>query len=108
MSFYDLYAFEGLHIREAKNIIELSLGTKLDERESTFQGGEYYISGNKKSENFILKKNIDPFDGEPVEMDHPEYKIIFYINNTDRPNCLKCLLLDTKKFILLRTEEILD
>ncbi|MDX4948063.1 hypothetical protein [Providencia manganoxydans] len=106
MSFYDLYAFNGLCINEAKTIIEHVLDIKFEERESSFQGGLYYLSGSKGSENFILKKNVDPFDGEPSEMEHPESDILFYINDTNRNENLKHILFDTNRFVLLRTEEL--
>ena len=108
MSFYDLYAFEGIDIHEAKNIIELALNIKFDERESDFQGGVYFISGNKTSENFILKNNIDLLDKEPVEMDAPEYTIILYVNDTNRAITIKDYLLGAENFTLLRSEEFLD
>ncbi|EMA3642301.1 hypothetical protein U2T78_003053 [Providencia stuartii] len=106
MSFYDLYAFKGTDIHEAKNNIELVLNIKFSERESDFQGGIYFISGNKTSENFILKNNIDPLDQEPVEIDYPEHIIILYVNDTDKAIAIKDALLSTNNFTLLRSEEL--
>lgn len=72
MSYYDLYGFSGSHLREARELLESMLNIDFCERDSTYHGGVYYLSGDKKCEHFILKENIDLFDNEPDEKDYPE------------------------------------
>jgi len=44
---YDLYGARCLCLLQAKIYAENSLGVSFEERNSTYQGGSYYISGNR-------------------------------------------------------------
>ncbi|EIF8787542.1 hypothetical protein R2917_004638 [Salmonella enterica] len=106
MSYYDLYGFSGSNLSEARELLESILNIVFCERDSTYHGGVYYLSGDKKYEHFILKENIDLFDNEPDEIDYPEYNYLLYINGTSRSSELKHEILNSNKFILLRSENI--
>ncbi len=82
------------------------LTLQFEARESAYQNGEYFRSGNRSGENFVLKKNTDPFDGDPVEMKFPEFPTLLYINATSRWEDLKKILQhESSEFSLLRHEE---
>ncbi|MBK5073785.1 hypothetical protein I2492_13435 [Budviciaceae bacterium CWB-B4] len=102
MKFYDLYGFNGVSIFKAKSKVEEKLNFSFEERDSSYQGGIYYKFGDKESECFILKGNIDPFDGEPVEQMFSGYSVLLYVDMTSRSEEIKSLL--STKFDLLRHE----
>lgn len=83
MTAYDLYGCK-LALGEAKACLEELFGVRFESRDSTYQGGEYFRYGDASAEHFVLKKNIDPFDGEPAEMKFPDYPILLYVNATIR------------------------
>lgn len=102
MAAYDLYGFKGMAILEAKSKIEEKLKFSLEERESSYQGGIYYKFGDEESESFVLKGNIDPFDGEAVEQMFSDYPVLLYVDMTLRSEEIKSLL--STEFCLLRHE----
>ncbi len=105
MTTYVLYGSK-LSPTEAKSILEGMLTLQFEARESDYQGGEYFFAGNKAGENFELKKNVDPFDGDPVEMKFPEFPTLLYINATSRSTVLKKIIAHSGGgFALLRDEE---
>ncbi|MGX9565516.1 hypothetical protein [Pseudomonas sp. CFBP 5748] len=101
MAVYDLYGIKGITIIEAKLCIERSLMFSFEERDSTYQGG-YYRFGSIGVEEFVLKLNVDPFDGEAVEQKFPEYPVLLYVNMTNRSEEIGGLL--SEEFCLLRHE----
>lgn len=68
----------------ARERAEELAGISLEERDSAYYGGIYYLYGDNGSEYFVLKNNIDTFDGEPVEQELSDYPILFYVNATNR------------------------
>jgi hypothetical protein len=101
---YDLYGAMGLGLLAARDHIEAVLGCSLVGRNSSYQGGDYYMFGSNDSENFILKINIDPFDDEPVEQNFSSYQILLYVNATNRPSDIAGALSRGGLFQLLRHE----
>lgn len=102
MAAYDLYGFKSVAILEAKSEIEEKLNFYFDERESSYQGGVYYKFINNDSETFVLKGNVDPFDGEPIEQAFSGYPVLLYVDMTLRSEEIKSLL--GVRFDLLRHE----
>lgn len=106
MAVYDLYGSALSDIEEIKSILEFSLGVKFDAKDSGYQGGAYYKWGRADGENFVLKRNVDPLDGESAEMSFPSYKVLFYINDTVRSADLEKVILEkVEGFFLLRRED---
>ena len=101
---YDLYGTKKLSLLSAKDVVERVLGKVFEERDSSYQGGVYYMWGGSDSENFILKLNIDPFDGDPVEQKYPEHKILLYVNATNRSSDIEEAIRQGGDFKLLRHE----
>ena len=101
---YDLYGAEKSCLLSARNDVERALGEIFEERDSSYQGGIYYMWGRSDSENFVLKLNIDPFDGDPVEQNYPSYKILLYVNATNRSSDIEKAIRQGGDFKLLRHE----
>ncbi len=105
MAAYLLYGSK-MFLAEAKEILEELLTLQFESRESDYQGGEYFHAGSLRGEDFVLKRNVDPFDGDPVEMMFPEFPIILYINATSRSEELtKSMAPAGSDFVLLRNED---
>ena len=84
MPVYDLYGAASDDMNKAKLALEEALKIKFIARDSTYNCGEYFLSGQKGEENFVLKRNLDPFDLAPLEMDFPQYPMLLYVNHTSR------------------------
>jgi len=101
---YDLYGVRGLSLLLAKGRAEKMLGVSLEERDSSYQGGIYYIWGRNDSEHFVLKVNVDPFDEEPVEQSFLDFPVLLYINATERSSEIEEIIRKDGCFKLLRHE----
>jgi hypothetical protein len=103
---FDLYGCS-LSLSDARAFLEPLLALQFDERESTYYGGIYFRFGDQTSENLILKRNVDPFDGEPVEMEHADFPVLFYVNRTSRASYFERVLAGASNvFLLLRRQSI--
>lgn len=101
---YDVYGAEKSCLLSAKSDLERALEETFEERHSSYQGGIYYMWGRSDSENFVLKLNIDPFDGDPVEQNYASYKILLYVNATNRSTDIEKVISQGGGFELLRHE----
>ena len=102
MMMNNLYGSSNLTIEDAKSFLERKLNIKFLPKDSLYQG-EYYRYGEDGSENFLLKKNIDPLDGEPAELNFSNCSILLYVNHTERTTELNNLLnKDSLNIFLLR------
>lgn len=84
--------------------MEIALGETFEERDSSYQGGIYYMWGRSDSANFALKFNIDPFDVDQVEQNYSSYKILLYVNATNRSADIEKVISQGGIFKLLRHE----
>ncbi|GKX60312.1 hypothetical protein SOASR031_26270 [Leminorella grimontii] len=106
MTNYDLYGFSGNCLSEARDLLCSLLNINFHERDGTYQGGIYFLSGDRRHEHFMLKENVDPFDDSPEEVEFSDYRYLLYVNNTSRPLELRANILSSDKFILLRRESL--
>ncbi len=107
MAIYDLYGSILDDIHKAKDILETVFGIKFENRFSEYKGGEYYQWGQTSGEHFILKRNVDPIDGEPAEILFPNYKILLYLNDTPCSKELQeKIQKNTNIFTALRHEDL--
>ncbi|AHG49783.1 hypothetical protein RLEG12_02565 (plasmid) [Rhizobium leguminosarum bv. trifolii CB782] len=104
MPSFILYGIRKYSLSEARTSVESASGFFFSERDSFYQAGVYYVFGAGGEEQFVLKRNIDPFDGDPVEQDFVSYPLLFYINSTERPSELIALMANVADFELLRQE----
>jgi hypothetical protein len=105
MSTYDLYGAASEDLRVVKTLLERSLGVIFEERDGDYQGGIYYIFGDTAAEHLVLKRNLDPFDGDATESDFPDSKILLYVNDTHRSADLEGAIRQIGSLTLLRREE---
>lgn len=78
---FDLYGSLTSDVSEVKHRVEQALKLALFLRDSSFHGTYFCSDAAYSSEQYLLKGNIDPLDGEPVEADYPEYKTLLYVND---------------------------
>lgn len=98
----NLYGVFPSDLEEVKSILEMILGVNFDPKDSLYHG-EYYQFGQSHNEHFVLKRNVDPLDGEPAEMNFPNFPVLLYANYTRRSSELNDLLGKLPlKFTLLR------
>ena len=105
MAIYDLYGSLADDINAARESLSASLAVDLEAHESSYQG-DYFQWGKTAGEHFVLKRNVDPYDGDPVERSFSEYKILFYVNDTFRSANLHEKIKEAQKFFLLRHEDL--
>jgi hypothetical protein len=79
---YDLYAVPANNLEDARSAVEAILGVALAPHESSYIG-DYYL-GKLNDEDYQLRKNLDPIDGESVEGSLPSTGILLYVNGTQR------------------------
>lgn len=107
MKSYDLYGFKDRNLEDARQAIEDALGIKFASHESLYLAGEYFRYGTGDDEHYILRRNLDPFDGEPAEPSFPGMNILLYINKTERSSEIERLLISKiSGMLLLRRREI--
>lgn len=100
----DLYGAEKTCLLSARSDLERALGETFEERDSSYQSGIYYMWGRGDSENFVLKLNIDTFDGGSVEQNCASYKVLLYVNATNRSSDIEKMISQGSGFKLLRHE----
>lgn len=105
MATNDLYGCLVPTLEESKSLLEKILDITFEARDSLYHG-EYYHYGNNAEEHFLLKNNVDPFDGEPAEINFADYPILLYVNRTTRSSELRNLFdRALGKFPLLRQKD---
>ncbi len=88
---YDLYSLAS-DLENARAAVENALNTRFEAHESLYMGGDYYRLDLKGAESFELRKNLDPLDGEPAELDFPEVITLLYVHGTERAEELERIL----------------
>lgn len=106
MASYDLYGAASSDLDGARTCLETALTIVFEPRNSTYHGGNYFRCGKSEGENFILKRNVDPFDNEPAELDFPDSQLLLYVNKTLRPlDIQEVIRVGDTGFMLLQREE---
>jgi hypothetical protein len=91
MTTYDIYALPANDLEALRPVVETILSITLVPHDSLYLG-EYYL-GRLNDEEYQLRKNLDPIDGEPVERNLPTTAILLYVNRTQRaPEIEKALI----------------
>lgn len=102
MNSFDLYGWKNGDLEKLKRQVEKVIGIELELHESAYHGGDYYLHGKLKEENFSLEYNKDLDEDEPSEADHPEYTVLLYVNRTRRSEELRDMIeagIDGVKFL---------
>ena len=107
MRIYDMYGIIDGSLEAAKTAIEQALNVHLVLHESSYIG-EYYESGGVSEENLVLRKNNDPFDNEPAELNFAEFPILFYVNDTNQSELYQQKLLSEIETIKLLQRSVIE
>lgn len=102
---YDLYGIKCESLELAKSLIEALLNMVMIAHESGFHCGDYFRLYDVGQEHFILQNNYDDFEGEWTEESFSEFPFLFYVNETDRSETLKSILLGDNRIALLKHQE---
>jgi hypothetical protein len=106
MKTYDLYGFKSDSLMKAKSWVEKALGIQLRAHEN-LNAGDYFRLDYDDGENFILKKNFDPYEEEVIEDDFQDYQVLFYVNRTYRGDEIEDKLVSgIPRIKLLRREKL--
>jgi hypothetical protein len=107
MKTFDLYGFRKDNLEDARIAFQQALGVTMVPRDSLYLGGSYYRYASSGQENFMIRRNLDPFDGEPAELDFPDMPVLLYVNETERSRELEQILTtNIPSLVLLRRREI--
>lgn len=99
---YDLYGIQCETLEIAKAKVESLLKIFMRGHESGFHCGEYYRLYDIGQEHFVLQNNYDEFEGEWTEEIFSDFPILLYVNETDRSDDLRLVLLKDQQVFLLR------
>lgn len=101
---FDLYGAKDTGLHSVICVAQAALGVIFEERDSSCQEGAYCGFKGDGSESIIIKINIDPFDGDPAEVEFPEYSVLLYVNSTRRSSGLEGAIGRCAVFELLRRD----
>ncbi len=87
----DLYGFKDGDLEHARMAVEQALDVRMVPHESLYLG-DYYRLGSSGQENMVLRRNVDPLDGEPAEQAFANMPLLLYVTDTDRPEELQQIL----------------
>jgi hypothetical protein len=76
----DLYGFASGSLHDAARSLELALGIVLRLRASSYRCGEYYLCRGE-GEELILQENCQEVEGELVEPEFPDKKVLLYVSS---------------------------
>jgi hypothetical protein len=102
--FYDLYASKSLSLDELREAVEAALGIEFEAHESDFIGGDYFLAGDPRGEEFIIQRNHaeNGDEDEVVEAQYADFPILLQVNATARGDQLRGLLEGIKDLTFLR------
>ncbi|WP_072322997.1 hypothetical protein [Luteibacter sp. UNCMF366Tsu5.1] len=69
-----------MSLPESREEVERCFGVSLDERESDYHGGLYYLHRAGNGGRLMLKANVDLYDDEPAERAFPEWAVLLYVD----------------------------
>src|SRR5580658_3834171 len=62
-----IYGFELDDLEEVRTLVERALGVRFQRRDSLYLGGDYFRFSGSSNEQWILFRNWDPIDAEPIQ-----------------------------------------
>ncbi|MEO7496586.1 MAG: hypothetical protein ABIT83_11450 [Massilia sp.] len=107
MAIYDLYGSSSNELESARASLESAFGINFSAHDSEYYGGDYFRWGKSSEEHLVLKRNIDPIDGDPAEQSFPDYRILLYVNESPRWQFFRERIIEKATcFVLLRHEDL--
>lgn len=102
----DLYGFTGDELEAIRGMIERALRITLHKDRNQYRGIFYSVQ-DLDGETFILQRNWEPLDNEPMEEQYPDMSVLLYVQNTRRASELELLLTTTTSGQLIRRQPAL-
>jgi cytosine/adenosine deaminase-related metal-dependent hydrolase len=104
VSSHDLYGWRGLNLQVARLRVEAALGVTLELHDSIYRGGDYYRTGPKFGESFILQTNREL--EELMEPSFPEHDVLLYVDLAEEPTAIEACLKPTGAELLRRRPQV--
>jgi len=106
MKAYDVYGIDAPDLDSARDLVEARLGIRLEARESSYRGGDYYKMRGAGDESFILQRNYDPIENEWNEPEDEDKAFLLFVEETDRSAELTALLTRDGAVVLIRHDTV--
>ena len=104
MSSYDLFGTDLGDMEVVRTDLEQRLGCRFVARESLYVG-DYYLAEMSGEGRVKIRRNLDPLDHEPYELQFPDHDILIYMDEVPNAAEARAALIDGG-FLLLRHEEL--
>src|SRR6516165_511709 len=102
MSTQDLYGFRANDLEAARSSVETALGVKLDPRNSSYRGGDYYCKSTQDKDEVLLQTNNDGEEDGWAEEDYKEFGVLLRVYSPEHGDKYKKALTDRDRgFTLL-------
>jgi hypothetical protein len=98
-----LYGFQDDDLEALRIALEQALGIVLERHTNAYRG-EHYVGGVASAATLILQRNWDPFDGELMEEQFPDMRVLLYVMGSDWTVEQERLLTVQAAHLLLRSE----
>ncbi|MBN6034097.1 hypothetical protein [Amycolatopsis sp. 195334CR] len=101
-----LYGSGDGDLDEVREIVEARLGVRLEPRESSYKGGDYFGADLAGGEVVTVMDNRVPDeDGEVLRPDHASYRTLVVLDETDRGDELVAALSGESRLRMLEREQ---
>ncbi|MFC0599261.1 hypothetical protein ACFFHI_12905 [Streptomyces palmae] len=101
---YNLYGVESLNLSEVASELSRLLNVNFSRRESSYKGGEYFVSDSNLKGKVSVENNWIDEDGYLSEPGYAKCAVLVYVNGVS-PEVLDIISV-SGLFRLLRSEEI--
>ena len=101
---FKLFGAKGLEISEVAQLIAESLGLRMDLRESSYKGGEYFICRDESGAEITVERNALDEEGIRTEPEFSEYETLVYLNYGQVAT--EQVLSEVRELKLLRSETV--
>jgi hypothetical protein len=98
-----LYGFQDDDLEALRIALGQVLGTVLERHTNAYRG-EHYVGVVASATMLILQRNWDPFDGELMEEQFPDMRVLLYVMGSDWTVEQERLLTTQAAHPLLRSE----
>ncbi|WP_299805062.1 hypothetical protein [Tardiphaga sp.] len=101
-----LFGIDTASLDKANALVELLLRTKLEPRESSFHGGNYFATRGADGEQLLVKSNFDRHAGEWSEPQYLHAPFLLYVNATHRAAEIEGAIGNNAQISLLRRSTV--
>jgi hypothetical protein len=101
----DTYGFTGTTLEDAAPLVQQVLGLQLQERDSSYYAGTYYLYNQSYGQELRLYSNKDPVDGSWVREEYRDYAVILEVSGLSNMDEIKRKLMSGVKGVVLLSSE---